>query len=99
MGLSSTVGALVMIEYGTIAGVFAGIGAGLAVGWSTAFLIARLGVTPFVATLGMLAFARGLANQISDGASVSGFPESFRYLVAALGVRSRPRWGSPPSSS
>ncbi|HEU5112272.1 MAG TPA: ABC transporter permease, partial [Acidimicrobiia bacterium] len=32
MGLSSVVGALVMIEYGTTAGVLAGLGAGLAVG-------------------------------------------------------------------
>jgi ribose/xylose/arabinose/galactoside ABC-type transport system permease subunit len=91
MGLSSTVGALVMVEYGTIAGVLAGLGAGLAVGLVNGFLIARLGVTPFVATLGMLAFARGLANQISDGASVSGFPESFRFFGGGS-------WGPIPAT-
>jgi ribose/xylose/arabinose/galactoside ABC-type transport system permease subunit len=77
MGLASTVGALVMIEQGTLAGVLAGLGAGLGAGAVNGLLVARLGVTPFVATLGMLAFARGLANYISDGASVSGLPEAF----------------------
>src|SRR5688572_17051997 len=78
MGLASTVGALVMIEYGLVAGLLAGMGAGLAAGLVNGTLIAKLSVTPFVATLAMLAFARGAANQISDGASVSGLPESFR---------------------
>ncbi len=91
MGLSSTVGALVMVDYGTTAGVMAGLGAGLAAGLVNGYLIARLGVTPFVATLGMLAFARGLANQISDGASVSGFPESFRYFGGGS-------WGPIPAT-
>jgi ribose transport system permease protein len=91
MGLSSTVGALVMVEYGTTAGVLAGLSAGLSAGMVNGLLIARLGVTPFVATLGMLAFARGLANQISDGASVSGFPESFRFFGGG-------EWGPVPAT-
>ena len=91
MGLSSTVGALVMVEYGTTAGVLAGLSAGLSAGMVNGLLIARLGVTPFVATLGMLAFARGLANQISDGASVSGFPESFRFFGGG-------EWGPIPAT-
>jgi ribose/xylose/arabinose/galactoside ABC-type transport system permease subunit len=91
MGLSSTVGALVMVEYGTGLGILAGLGAGLAVGVTNGLLVARLGVTPFVATLGMLAFARGLANQISDGASVSGLPESFRFFGGGS-------WGPIPAT-
>ena len=91
MGLSSTVGALVMVEYGTTWGVLAGVAAGLAVGLVNGFLISRLGVTPFVATLGMLAFARGLANQVSNGSSISGFPESFRYFGGGS-------WGPIPAT-
>jgi ribose/xylose/arabinose/galactoside ABC-type transport system permease subunit len=91
MGLASTVGALVMVEYGTGLGILAGLGAGLAVGLTNGLLVARLGVTPFVATLGMLAFARGLANQISDGASVSGLPESFRFFGGGS-------WGPIPAT-
>jgi ribose/xylose/arabinose/galactoside ABC-type transport system permease subunit len=80
-----------MVEYGTGLGILAGLGAGLAVGLTNGLLVARLGVTPFVATLGMLAFARGLANQISDGASVSGLPESFRFFGGGS-------WGPIPAT-
>ncbi len=80
MGLASTVGALAMIEYGLVIGILAGLGAGLAAGLVNGALIAKLAVTPFIATLAMLAFARGAANQISNGSSVSGLPESFKVF-------------------
>ena len=80
MGLASTFGALAMLEYGVAAGVAAGLGAGLAVGLLNGTLIARFRVTPFIATLGMLAIARGVANEVSDGRSVSGIPSSFEWF-------------------
>ncbi|HKX74488.1 MAG TPA: ABC transporter permease [Acidimicrobiia bacterium] len=91
MGLASTVGALVMLEYGLWAGILAGIGAGLAAGVINGTLIAKLRVTPFVATLAMLAFARGAANQVSDGASVSGLPQAFRIFGGGS-------WGPIPAT-
>jgi len=91
MGLASTVGALVMIDQGVAAGIAAGLLAGVAAGLVNGTLIARLGVTPFVATLGMLAFARGLANHLSGGASVSGLPESFGFF-------GRGSWGPIPAT-
>lgn len=91
MGLASTVGALVMIEFGLLPGLLAGMGAGLAAGLVNGTLIAKLSVTPFVATLAMLAVARGAANQISDGASVSGLPESFRIFGGGS-------WGPIPAT-
>ena len=80
MGLASTFGALAMIEYGVPAGIAAGLGAGLVVGLLNGALIARYRVTPFIATLGMLAIARGVANEVSDGRSVSGIPSSFEWF-------------------
>jgi ribose transport system permease protein len=80
MGLSSTVAALTMLEFGFVPGVLAGLATGALVGLTNGALIARLRVTPFVATLAMLAAARGLANQISDGSSVSGLPQEFRVF-------------------
>lgn len=80
MGLASTLGALAMIEYGIAAGIAAGLAAGLAVGLINGTLIGVLRVTPFVATLGMLAVARGVANLVSDGRSVSGIPSSFDWF-------------------
>lgn len=82
MGFAGTVAALLMLQYNTGVGIAAGIiAAGLA-GFVNGVLIARLNVSPFVATLGMLTFLTGLANQISGGASVSGLPASFAWFGA-----------------
>lgn len=91
MGLASTAGALVMRDHGMLLGLLAGIGVATLVGLVNGILVGKLHVTPFVATLGMLAFARGLANHISDGASVSGLPASFGYF-------GRVDWGPIPST-
>jgi ribose/xylose/arabinose/galactoside ABC-type transport system permease subunit len=91
MGFASTVGALVMVQYGTIEGVLAGLGAATAVGLVNGVLIARFRISPFVATLGMLTFVYGLANHISDGRSVFGLPQSF-------GMFGRETWGVVPST-
>lgn len=91
MGLASTLGAMAMIEYGVAAGVVAGLAAGLTVGLLNGTLIARFGVTPFIATLGMLAIARGVANEMSDGRSVSGIPTGFDWFGGG-------NWGPIPAT-
>ncbi|WP_030907647.1 ABC transporter permease [Streptomyces sp. NRRL F-5126] len=53
---------------------------GLAIGAFNAFLILRLRVNGFIATLGMLTMLRGLQIGITGGKSISDVPESFRYL-------------------
>jgi len=65
--------------------------AGSAVGLVNGLLIAWAKVTPFIATLGMLTVLGGLSNQLSGGASVSGFPAGFRQLGGA-------DWGPIPST-
>lgn len=82
MGLSATVGALVMTDYGLGAGLAAGLAAGTAMGVVNGILIARLKLSPFVVTLGTLTFATGLANEISDGTSVVGLPSEFSAFGA-----------------
>lgn len=91
MGLSSTVAALVMLDYGMAAGLVAGLLAAAAVGLINGVLIAVCGVSPFVATLGVMSIVTGYANVISDGRSVSGLPDS----VAWIG---RADWGPVPSA-
>jgi ribose transport system permease protein len=56
-------------------------------------LVARLGIPPFVATLGTLGVAQGLALVVTDGQSVVGIPESVQmfYSGSLLGVPS-PLW-------
>jgi len=47
--------------------VAASLGVGLLVGFVNGFLITRFNVAPFIATLGMLYIARGIALLISSG--------------------------------
>jgi ribose/xylose/arabinose/galactoside ABC-type transport system permease subunit len=82
MGFAGTVAALVMVQYNLAIGILAGLAAAALAGFANGVLIARLGVSPFVATLAMLTFLTGLANQVSSGASVSGLPASFGWFGA-----------------
>jgi ribose/xylose/arabinose/galactoside ABC-type transport system permease subunit len=91
MGLSATVGALVMTDMGLEAGLAAGVAAGTAMGFVNGLLIAWLKLSPFVVTLGTLTFATGLANELSDGTSVVGLPDGF-------GVFGADDWGPIPST-
>ncbi|MEN2418071.1 ABC transporter permease [Streptomyces rimosus] len=61
---------------------------GAAVGAANGFLMLRLRVNGFIATLGMLTMLRGLQLGISGGRSIGDVPESFAYLgrTAWLGV-------------
>jgi ribose/xylose/arabinose/galactoside ABC-type transport system permease subunit len=91
MGFASTVGGLVMVQYGVAPGMAVGLAAATAVGLVNGLLVAKLRVSPFVVTLGMLTFLNGLANELSDGASVSGFPGSFAVFGGT-------DWGPIPST-
>jgi ribose transport system permease protein len=53
--------------------IAAGLGTGLLCGWTNGMIITRLKVVPFVATLGMMGIARGLAQYLSKGTPVT-FP-------------------------
>ena len=51
--------------------LLAGVGAGGACGLINGLLVARLRITPFIATLGMLGVARGFAKYLGDNATVN----------------------------
>ncbi|MFI1886636.1 ABC transporter permease [Streptomyces jumonjinensis] len=53
---------------------------GAVIGVINGFLILRLRVNGFIATLGMLTMLRGLHVGITEGRSLTDVPESFRYL-------------------
>jgi len=63
-------------------------GQGLTFGIANGCLVAVLRIPPFVATLGTLGMAQGLALIVSDGQSVVGIPHSVSdiYSAALLGV-------------
>ncbi|MES2202618.1 MAG: ABC transporter permease [candidate division FCPU426 bacterium] len=59
------------------ASVAIGLGAGALAGLVNGLLVARLGITPFIVTLGMLSMARGLVMVVTHGEAVREIPESF----------------------
>ena len=62
------------------AAVAAGLGVGAALGLVNGVVITRASVPPFVATLGMMTIARGLALTFTEGRPITGLPDSFRVI-------------------
>ncbi len=85
---SGILAALVLVKYGPM---FSGVGiiipilfaitvsviSGLMAGMLNGFLIARIGITPILATLGTMELLTGIGIVITRGSAVFGFPESF----------------------
>ncbi|MBI2768951.1 MAG: ABC transporter permease [Burkholderiales bacterium] len=92
--LANVVLATVAVKTGGVGlALFAALGVGLLFGLLNGALIARLEIPPFVATLGTLGVAQGLALVVTDGRSVVGIPDVVQmfYTGSALGVPS-PLW-------
>jgi ribose transport system permease protein len=70
-------------------GLLAGIGVGLLIGLVNGLVVSKLGVAPFVATLGTLTAGSGIAYVIGGGAPINGLPIEWGKIAntAVLGVR------------
>jgi len=87
--LTSIVVALVSLSTGSMPlGLLAAVLVGIAFGLMNGYLVAWLNIPPFVATLGTLGMAQGLALIASDGQSIVGVPRSVSevYLAAPFGL-------------
>jgi ribose transport system permease protein len=81
MALASLLGAMAMERGQPIgAGIAIGLAAGLVCGFANGWMITRLGISPFIVTLGTLGIYRGLALMISGGLPVHGLPRAFAFL-------------------
>ena len=89
LALVSVVCAQQMLHYGVAGGVVAGVFAGALAGLVNGLLIAKARVPPFIATLGMLVAARGVALTLSGGLPIAGLPREFLVLGAGY-------WGPFP---
>jgi len=64
-------------------GLLIGAGLGLISGW----LVTKMRVPPFIGTLGVMTFGRGLALTYTQGKPITGLPEAFRFVgVGYLGT-------------
>jgi ribose transport system permease protein len=86
LGLAGMVaGVLLSAEHGVATAVAAALGTGIATGAVNGFFVTRVGMPPFVPTLGMLSLGRGLAFVLTQGRSISDFgpaADQFRSLGA-----------------
>lgn len=63
-----------------IIAVMAGLAVGAGMGFANGFIIAKFKVAPFIATLGMMSVARGLALIYSDGRPISNLEEPYNWI-------------------
>lgn len=71
----SVVTAGVMMNFGLEIGAVAGLGTGILFGLVNGLLVGRARIQPFIATLGTLYIAAGVAMVYSEGSSIFGLPE------------------------
>lgn len=82
--LTSLVVAIVSLSTGSmVLGLVAAVSVGIAFGTANGWLVAAIGIPPFVATLGTLGMAQGLSLIVSDGQSVVGIPHAVRDVYSA----------------
>jgi ribose/xylose/arabinose/galactoside ABC-type transport system permease subunit len=63
-----------------VAAILAGLVVALAVGLVNGFFIARVGVSPILATLGSMSLVKGLAIGLTRGDVISGFPPAILFF-------------------
>jgi len=82
LALSGVVAALAVKDFGAPVwlGMIFGILTGSACGFINGILVTKMKLPPFIATLGMMMIARGVALQITGARAVSGLGESFGEL-------------------
>jgi ribose/xylose/arabinose/galactoside ABC-type transport system permease subunit len=70
--------------------IAAGLLLGLLLGFVNGFIIAKSGIPPFIATLGMMVSVRGLAKWYTEGQPVALLSQDFTWLGQSFDV-----WGFP----
>ena len=70
VALAGSIAAMAMVQFGLAAGVLAGIATGALVGLANGVIVAKLGINPFITTLGTMVLVRGLVYLVTGGAPV-----------------------------
>jgi ribose transport system permease protein len=70
----------VALQFTVFGAIVTGIAIGLTAGWTNGFVITRLRVPPFVATLGMLSIARGLTQLWTGNFPVTNLGNEFGFI-------------------
>jgi inositol transport system permease protein len=82
IGFVSITSAMIMEVHGLWTGIIAALMIGTAVGATNGFMVAKLNLPPFIATLAMFSASRGLALIISSGLPATDLPAEFAWFGA-----------------
>jgi len=63
-----------------ILAVAAGLVLGTAIGTANGLIVAKVGINPFITTLGMMSIVRGALMVVTKGRNISDLPESFKVI-------------------
>ena len=81
LGLSAVVTAVVLNQnFSIFFSVISGLIVGVACGFANGLLITRAKLPPFIASLGMMSIARGLAFALTGGETIRNLPEQFLII-------------------
>ena len=80
LAFSGAVGAGVMQNGGVFLGILAGLAVGAGLGAFNGIVITKLKIPSFIATLAMMAIARGGTLVYTEGTPITGLPSSFAFL-------------------
>jgi ribose transport system permease protein len=76
-----TTGLLLRNDFGVGVALLGGLSVGLIFGAVNGFLVGRLGINSFVATLSTMSIARAFSLGFADGRILSNFPKSFAFIA------------------
>ena len=79
-GLSSVVTAMVLHDYGLVAGIFAGLCIGSLVGVINGFLTTRIGIPSFLVTLAAMGICTGTSMWISHTAAIPILSQTYAFI-------------------
>ena len=81
-GACAVIGAMVLVNFAMPwpLGVLAAIVSGTLIGCLNGWLVTKVGIPSFVATLGVLGIVSGGALVISNGQTIYGFPDAYQWI-------------------
>lgn len=82
LSLSTCLGAFVAtsLNFSGYAAIASTLVTGLCFGFLNGLVITKIGIPPFIATLGTMGMARGLAFRMTNGGTITNIPSEFTYL-------------------
>jgi len=78
--LTAVLSTYLFIRSGLAAGILVGLSVGLAVGLINGLLVTKIGINPFVTTLGTQTSVRGIVYIITNAKPVTGIPKAFNVI-------------------